>query len=73
MEVAVGRRVDHDHFMTKKKRRRQRIDTLLDALVWMRRTARTQGEWDGSTSSDARDSASAGRKTKKPASRHGLP
>jgi hypothetical protein len=25
--------------------RRQRIDTMIDAHVWMRRTARTQGEW----------------------------
>jgi hypothetical protein len=27
------------------KRKRQRIDTLIDALVWMRRVARQSGEW----------------------------
>ncbi len=31
--------------MSKRKKRRKRIDTMIDAHVWMRRTARAQGEW----------------------------
>jgi hypothetical protein len=31
--------------MAKRKKRRQRVDTMIDAHVWMRRTARTQGKW----------------------------
>jgi hypothetical protein len=36
---------DYHAVMAKRKKRRQRIDTMIDAHVWMRRTARTQGEW----------------------------
>jgi hypothetical protein len=31
----------------RKKRNRQRIDTMIDAHVWMRRQARLRGEWNG--------------------------
>jgi hypothetical protein len=31
--------------MAKKRKGRQRIDTLIDAHVALRRAARTQGEW----------------------------
>jgi uncharacterized protein with von Willebrand factor type A (vWA) domain len=31
--------------MAKRKRKRQRIDTMIDAHAWMRRQARTYGEW----------------------------
>jgi len=31
--------------MKSRKKRRQRIDTMIDALVWMRRTAISHREW----------------------------
>jgi hypothetical protein len=31
----------------RKKRSRQRIDTMIDAHVWMRRQVRLRGEWNG--------------------------
>jgi hypothetical protein len=31
----------------RKKWNRQRIDTMIDAHVWMRRQARFRGEWNG--------------------------
>jgi hypothetical protein len=46
-------RLDHDAAMAK-KRKRQRIDTMIDAHVWMRRQARTKGEWNGPCSQKKR-------------------
>jgi hypothetical protein len=45
MQVLICRRRWQHPGMKSKKKRRQRIDTMIDAHVWMRRMALSHGEW----------------------------
>ncbi len=45
MGVLLRAHRSHHRRMKRPKKRRQRIDTLIDAVAWMRRDARKNGEW----------------------------